>query len=108
MGIIIVKIVRKNSLAKSAISKSLFWDVDVSTLDPRRHANYVIERVLEYGDSRAARWLLKNFSRQAIAKVIKNSRRLSPKSRNFWALKMGLWLRPTRRLTKKHSAIWKR
>ena len=42
-----------------------FWDVDVSTLDPKRHSVYIIERLVEFGDEAAASWLFEHFLRQA-------------------------------------------
>lgn len=63
-----------------------FWDVDVRTLDPKKHATYIIERIVEFGDERAASRLLENFSRNEILAVLKHSRRISPKSVLFWQL----------------------
>jgi hypothetical protein len=40
---------------------------------------------LEYGDSRAGRWLMVNFPRSHIEKALKKSRILSPRSAHFWA-----------------------
>ncbi len=73
------------------LPKNVFWDVDVSSLDQIRDRQFIIERVLEYGDEKIARWLLKSFPRASIVSVVKNSRRLTPKSRNLWGIKLGLW-----------------
>lgn len=67
--------------------KNIFWDVNVTDLDLERHRAFIIERVLEHGDEKAVRWLFKNFPRKAIISVTEKSRRLSPKSRNFWLKK---------------------
>ena len=63
-----------------------FWDVDVSTLDPKRHSVYIIERLVEFGDEAAASWLFEHFLRQEILSVVDRSRRISPKSANYWRL----------------------
>ncbi len=31
------------------LSKALFWDVDPQTIDPQKHASYIVERVLTRG-----------------------------------------------------------
>lgn len=63
-----------------------FWDVDVEALDPKKHSAYIIERIAEFGDERAASWLLENFSHKEILAVVDRSRRISPKSASFWKL----------------------
>lgn len=64
---------------------SLFWDVDVATLDAKEYPQYVIGRVLEYGNEEAVRWLQGIFSEAQIKNVVASERRLSPKTANFWA-----------------------
>ncbi len=63
-----------------------FWDVDPAQLDVEAYPKYVVERLLEYGDLPAVRWMLARFSAQEIIRVLKTSRRLSLFSANFWAL----------------------
>jgi hypothetical protein len=67
--------------------KRFFWDVDPAGLDLMRHKAYIIERLLEFGDEKAVRWLFNAFSRDDIAAVLESSRSLSLKSRNFWRLR---------------------
>jgi hypothetical protein len=66
--------------------KPYFWDTDHAKVNARRHAVYIIERVLEYGDDRAIRWLQKNYSPEQIARVVRTSRVLSPNTANLWGL----------------------
>lgn len=68
--------------------RRFFWDVDPAGLDPKRHRVYIIERLLEFGDVKAARWLFENYTRDDIAAVLESSRSLSLKSRNFWRLRL--------------------
>lgn len=35
---------------------TLFWDVDPKTIDTKKYARYIIERILGFGDDREARW----------------------------------------------------
>lgn len=62
----------------------LFWDTDAQKLDPQKYPKYVIEKVLEFGDEKAVRWVFSLFEKREIKKVAKISRQLSPKARNFW------------------------
>lgn len=88
------------------VLKANFWDVDPFILDTERHSKYIIERVLEHGDDRAVKWLFRKFSREEISAVVRESRRLSPKSRTFWSIKLNLWP-GLKRSVPKPSAIWK-
>lgn len=67
------------------ILKPIFWDVDLHESDVKKHAFYIIERVLEFGDLEQINWIMRRFSTNDIIKVLKTSRRLSLKSANFWA-----------------------
>lgn len=65
--------------------RKYFWDININNIDLKKHQVYVIERLLEYGDVKAYRWLNKNFRKTTIAKIAARSRRLSPQTKNFWA-----------------------
>ena len=66
--------------------RPLFWEVDFDRLSGAGREHYVLERVLEYGDDQAIRWLLGRFSREEIGEVVRSSRALSPNTGHFWAL----------------------
>lgn len=66
--------------------RRLFWDVDITTFDPAAFPVYTIERVLELGDDEAVNWLRQTFDDGTITNVLRGSRRLTPRSANFWAL----------------------
>jgi len=66
--------------------KKYFWDVDFTSLEARKSSKYIIERILEFGDDEAVRWMVKNFSIEAIKDVVCSTRGLSLKSANFWAV----------------------
>ena len=66
--------------------RTLFWDTNLSVLDPACHPDYAIFRVLEFGDDGAVNWLRKTFSSDEIRRVLRTERRLSKKSATFWAL----------------------
>jgi len=48
--------------------KKYFWDVDFSKLDKETHASFIIERILEEGDEKAARWMRDNLDPSQIKK----------------------------------------
>lgn len=64
----------------------LFWDTNLTRFNPAEYPEYTIARVLEYGDRDAVAWLRKTFSEIQITGVLRNERRLSRKSANFWSL----------------------
>jgi hypothetical protein len=64
--------------------KKYFWDVDFPKLDKKNHSQFIIERILEYGDEMAVKWMKRNFKLNEIKKVIYQSRNLSLRSANFW------------------------
>ncbi len=63
-----------------------FWETDFAALRLPDHQTFIIERVLEYGDDQAIHWLKGTFTPQAIAAVVRHSRRISRNTANFWAL----------------------
>ncbi len=65
--------------------KKYFWDVDFEKLNLDKSRLFILKRIFEYGDERAAGWMSKNFSRDEITKLL-FSIRIDPKSANFWAL----------------------
>ena len=89
-----------------------FWDVDAHQIDLRDKPHYVIERLLEYGNLDALKWTEKVYGKEEIKQVVCQSRRLSPKSANFYAilysiprkqikclLQKGSWSQPKTRWT---------
>lgn len=64
--------------------KKFFWDVSFADLDKVADYYFILERLLEYGDDEAVRWLLRNYSKKDLMEVITSSRRLSPKTGHFW------------------------
>ena len=64
--------------------RGLFWDTDPARLDLDRHARFIIERILEFGDLPAVSWLLATYERDRVREAVEHSRRLSAKTRAFW------------------------
>lgn len=64
--------------------KKYFWDTNLKNIDTEKNKIYVIERLLEYGDTEAYRWLKKNFPKSMLIKIAAKSRRVSAQTKNFW------------------------
>lgn len=69
---------------KTLKKNQLFWDV--ADVDPKKYPKFVIERILEYGNEKDFKWMLKNFSRSQIKEVLSKKRGLSRRSANYWSL----------------------
>lgn len=66
---------------------ALFWDANLETIDPRRHARYIIERVLEFGKDKEVRGLFQYYPFALIRETFKESRGvIHEKSRALWSL----------------------
>ncbi len=63
--------------------RKYFWDIKIEKADPKKHPEYFISRILEFGDRKSFGWLKSFFGMEKIRKVVK-SRKLTPKSQNFW------------------------
>lgn len=70
--------------------KKYFWDIDFAKLDPKKHSVYTIERLLEFGDEKAVRWILQTFSKKQIRETVCQSRAISSVTANFWSLILGI------------------
>lgn len=69
----------------------LFWDVDPKTIDPKKHARYIIERVLDFGNDREVRWLFRRYRPKTIKQVLRQPRvALHDKSKNLWSRVLSL------------------
>lgn len=64
--------------------QELFWDVDPKKIDPKKHATYIIERILDFGNDKEAQWAYHYYSHQLINKIAKKSRVLSAITRPLW------------------------
>lgn len=64
----------------------LFWDVDPKTIDPKKHARYIIERILDFGYDSEIKWMSTFYSRDIINNTIRESRVVDDKSKSLWSL----------------------
>lgn len=66
--------------------QALFWDTDPATIDPTKHAKYIIERIMDFGDDSEVRWMWKQYPKKLLADVARSSKVLRKSSRTFWRL----------------------
>jgi len=64
----------------------MFWDVDFDGLEVERHANFLLARVLEFGDMPAVRWLLATYGEDDIHRFFRDvgHPELSARTIAFW------------------------
>ncbi len=66
---------------------TLFWDVDPSTIDTKKHARYIIERILDFGNDDEVRWMARNYPTARIKDVLNEPRSpIHAKSKSLWSL----------------------
>lgn len=71
--------------------KPLFWDVRLSDLSVDHHRDFILGRLLEWGDRQALQWLFRTYSREAILNFLRRrgTALLSRRSWHFWTLQFG-------------------
>ena len=67
-----------------------FWDTRFTGRELLDWPDHTIERVLEYGQWEDVRFLRQIIGDEAIRKVVKSSRRLSPRTANLWAVLLSI------------------
>lgn len=77
---------RKKNLKPIKFRQELFWDVDPKTIDPEKHAEYIIERILDFGRDEEVRWMNKFYPRIIIKRALDGSRVLHNKTKALWQL----------------------
>lgn len=79
----------KNSNQTKKVIKfrqSLFWDVDPKTIHPKKHARYIIERMLDLGNLQEVKWLVHYYPPMLIRDTLHHSRVIHKKSKSLWQL----------------------
>lgn len=70
------------------LRQSLFWDTDPKKLNLDKHAKYIIERVMDFGNDDEVRWMRRYYPKPLLAKVAKTSKVLQSNSKTLWTLLM--------------------
>jgi hypothetical protein len=88
--------------------RRLLWDVDPASLDGDRHRNFLLDRILEYGDMETVRWAEKTYGREGIRDyfLTRGQRVLSNKTRAYWRLILKLDSCTTPSSTQPNNPLW--
>ncbi len=62
--------------------KQLFWDVE--SVDAKKDAKFIIERILTFGDEKDFKWANDFYGQDKLKEVLRQSKKLDKKSFNFW------------------------
>ena len=76
--------IHKKTETNMQFRRSLFWDTDPKIIDPKKNAPYIIERIIDFGNDKEARWLYSTYPLSLLHDVVKKSRVLQPQSRALW------------------------
>ncbi len=66
--------------------QTLFWDVNPQKIDAKRNAQYIIERILDFGRDDEVRWLWNFYDKRLLKKIVGKSRCLRPRTKALWTL----------------------
>lgn len=94
------------------LNKTLFWDIDFKNLDYKKNADFIIERVLSFGDEKDYRLLQKIYNFEKIKKIAVKLNYPNKKTINFWSLIFDIPINSFLYIKKlsmqKPNAFWKR
>ena len=99
--------------ARSAVPRWLqrfFWDARVASLSVDRHRDYILARLLEFGDRQALRWALHTYPRSLLRTFLLHRGRemLSKRTWTFWALYLGVNAAPQEhRSWRARAGVWR-
>ena len=66
--------------------QALFWDTDPNKIDVKQNAQYIIERVADFGRDDEVRWVFNFYQKPLLKKIILKSICLKPETKNLWTL----------------------
>ncbi len=85
-----------------------FWDVDISSLTWKKHQDYIVRRLLQFGDLTSYRWLRALMGDEGLRAWIKShdGGGLNPQQVRYWSLILDIdasladeWVRSARQTT---------
>lgn len=66
--------------------QALFWDVNPKNIDEKKNAQYIIERILDFGNDKEVRWMWKTYSKRTLKRIVEKSRCLMPETKKLWTM----------------------
>jgi hypothetical protein len=75
-----------------SVLRRFFWDVRLAELSVDRHRDFILGRLLEFGDRQALAWVFRTYPLELVAAFLKGRGAdvLSRRAWQFWALQVGL------------------
>lgn len=64
--------------------QSLFWDTDPKKIDPQKNAQYIIERIMDFGRDKEAKWMWNYYDKTLLKQTVEKSRCLRPETKILW------------------------
>lgn len=92
-------------MQKPPFSRAIFWETDYDTIDWENKAQYVIERVVMYGNMEDWRLLRTYYGIDKIKSAVLNARDLDPKTMSFMSLLFNVPLSEFRCYTYRQSNL---
>ena len=77
--------------AKKLFDPTLFWDAESVNIE--QHADYIIARVLDFGDEKDVKRLREIYSDDELINVIRTRKGLFPITKRFWSVYFNIPLR---------------
>ena len=79
-----------------ALRPTLFWEVNPKKLDEQKDAEFIIGRVLDFGNLREWKAIKDFYGLAEIKKTVQRHIFSDPRSANFWAIIFGIHLKNLR------------
>ena len=83
--------------------KDYFWDMDIATLDPKKHAFLIMKRVLDRGQTSDVQWVIKTYGEDAVKDLLAHTKDLSRPTAIYWATRLGVEVKNVLCLQKPYS-----
>lgn len=68
------------------LSKTLFWDVDINTIDTKKHSDVIIERVLSQGTLDDFRIIKQYYGKPKLRRIVKVLRYMDDRLLHFCSI----------------------
>ncbi|MDI9480740.1 MAG: DUF6922 domain-containing protein [Syntrophomonadaceae bacterium] len=78
---------RKHELLKF---RAIFWDTEIEKIDLEVNKSKIIERIINFGDEHAYKWLWKVYSEETIRSEVKSNKNIDKKAAHMLANVLGI------------------
>jgi hypothetical protein len=85
------------------LNKTYFWDIDPELLDENRSKRIIIERVMNFGNLREIKLILRHYGKEEVKKTVCNLNYIDPKTLNFLSLLLNVPISEFKCYTRKQS-----